>query len=256
METTGGVSVGYVDLATGRIVAEADGYEAELEECLTRWGGRPHRARTAPPRGVDGVTPVLPPTLMIPWRPSVTLTVEDGPDDLARRAPGAAEWAKGSALLRARGEEEVAHELTRLGGDWRALHSVPVGTGSRDIDHVLIGPAGVMTLATVVRPNAAARVDTSTVIVDGRKTQAVSGARRDAADATRALSTTFGRHVAVTPMVVFVGLRELVVDSSPEDVVVTTRPRLLECLRALPAVLPPGAVELIHSHARRAGTWR
>ncbi len=256
METTDGVSVGYVDLAAGRIVAEADGYETELEECLARWGGRPRQAPSAPPRGVDGVTPVLPATLTIPWRPAVTITLEDGPDDLARRAPGAAEWATGSALLRARGEEEVAHELTRLGGEWRALHSVPIGATNRDIDHVLIGPAGVMTLATVVRPNATARVEAATVIVDGRKTQAVRGARRDASDAMHALSSAFGRPVAVLPVVVFVGLRELVVDTSPEDVVVTTRPRLLEWLRTLPAVLPPGAVELIHSHARRAQTWR
>ncbi|WP_366889345.1 nuclease-related domain-containing protein [Pseudonocardia sp.] len=31
---------------------------------------------------------------------------------------------------------------------WRVLHSVPVGDGRTDIDHVLIGPPGVVTINT------------------------------------------------------------------------------------------------------------
>ncbi|BDZ50137.1 hypothetical protein GCM10025867_23780 [Frondihabitans sucicola] len=47
------------------------------------------------------------------------------------------------------GEIEVAERLRALGtrGEaWRVLHSVPIGAGTSDIDHVVIGPAGVFTL--------------------------------------------------------------------------------------------------------------
>jgi hypothetical protein len=37
--------------------------------------------------------------------------------------------------------------------EWTVLHSVPVGTGSTDIDHIAIGPAGVFTLNTKYSPH-------------------------------------------------------------------------------------------------------
>ena len=50
-------------------------------------------------------------------------------------------WRRG-----AEGEEEVAWRLHKLGEGWRVLHSVPIGTGETDIDHVVIGPPGVFSL--------------------------------------------------------------------------------------------------------------
>ncbi|MBG6212216.1 hypothetical protein RCH23_000129 [Cryobacterium sp. CAN_C3] len=38
--------------------------------------------------------------------------------------------------------------LSKLGPEWTVLHAVPVGSGSSDIDHVVIGPAGVFTINT------------------------------------------------------------------------------------------------------------
>jgi hypothetical protein len=52
-------------------------------------------------------------------------------------------WYKGAL-----GEIAVGQILERLGPEWTILHAVPVGGGAFDIDHVLIGPAGVFTLNT------------------------------------------------------------------------------------------------------------
>ncbi|MGJ9403557.1 nuclease-related domain-containing protein [Arthrobacter sp. KK5.5] len=45
-------------------------------------------------------------------------------------------------------EIRTGHILASLAPEWAVLHAVPVGAGTADIDHVLIGPAGVFTLNT------------------------------------------------------------------------------------------------------------
>lgn len=75
-----------------------------------------------------------------------------------RRVEGAgADW---SWRVGAEGEHVIAEVLAglvtvsrfgRLRGrtpDWWVLHSVPVGTGSSDIDHVIGGPPGILTINT------------------------------------------------------------------------------------------------------------
>jgi hypothetical protein len=50
-------------------------------------------------------------------------------------------WLRG-----VRGELEMARELGALGPDWLVLHSVPIGDRQSDIDHLVVGPAGVFTI--------------------------------------------------------------------------------------------------------------
>jgi len=50
--------------------------------------------------------------------------------------------------LGALGELDVARSLDSLGPEWRVFRAVPIGTGSSDIDHVVIGPPGVFTINT------------------------------------------------------------------------------------------------------------
>lgn len=50
------------------------------------------------------------------------------------------------------GERRVADLLTQLGDAWTVLHSVPAGVKGRDIDHLVIGPAGVFTINTKYSP--------------------------------------------------------------------------------------------------------
>ena len=50
----------------------------------------------------------------------------------------------------ARAEEHVGALLAQLSGDWYVLHDASLGHGN--VDHVLIGPAGVFTLETKSHP--------------------------------------------------------------------------------------------------------
>ncbi len=66
----------------------------------------------------------------------------------SRLGPGSWPWNQG-----AEGELAVASCLARLGPEWTVLHSIPVGNGTSDIDHVVIGPGGVFTINTkTMRP--------------------------------------------------------------------------------------------------------
>jgi hypothetical protein len=89
------------------------------------------------------------------------------------------------------GERQVAERLRALaagGQSWRVLHAVPVDARGSDIDHVVIGPAGVFALQ--VRPQA---------------TGALEQARSDASRAAILLEHSHGGPVGVTPIVVVVG---------------------------------------------------
>jgi hypothetical protein len=50
------------------------------------------------------------------------------------------------------GERWVATRLALLGPEYTVLHSVPVGRGDSDIDHIVVGPTGVFTLNTKFSP--------------------------------------------------------------------------------------------------------
>jgi hypothetical protein len=57
------------------------------------------------------------------------------------RVPVVERWARG-----ARGEEEIGRVLEGLGDGWFSLHDISTGRGN--IDHVVIGPAGLFTIET------------------------------------------------------------------------------------------------------------
>lgn len=75
-------------------------------------------------------------------------------------------WYRGAL-----GEIAVGRVLAGLGPDWLVLHAVPVGTGSADIDHVLVGPAGVFTINTKNHPGQPVWVAGKTLMVGGKKTR-------------------------------------------------------------------------------------
>ena len=81
-------------------------------------------------------------------------------------------WAVG-----ADGEEEVAWRLRKLGEGWHVIHSVPVGEKGSDIDHVVIGPAGVFTLNTKNHSRNRVTVTERGVYVNGKPTDYLRNSR-------------------------------------------------------------------------------
>ena len=162
-------------------------------------------------------------------------------------------WEKGAI-----GERLVAEELDKLVEQdprWGYLNSVPVGTEGSDIDHVVIGPAGVFTLNTKYHRNARIWVGGATFMVNGTRQPYVRNSRHEARRASRLLSQAIGVHIPVQGVIVPVGAHRFTLRAEPEDVIVVNRLRLARTLRSLPTVLTPAQVDHVFAHARLSSTW-
>lgn len=156
--------------------------------------------------------------------------------------------------LGAKGEDLVAARLDGLGLPWRVLHAVKVRERGTDIDHIVIGPAGVFTLNTKHHPGKKIVVKGEHLRVDGYLTRYVSTARSEARRATRSLSAACGRPVPVQPLIVVVGC-ELDVREQPRDVNVIGCRDIAGWLQGRPADLVAADVDAIFEQARRSTTW-
>lgn len=162
------------------------------------------------------------------------------------------EWAR---RVGAKGEEKVGDQLSTLGPEWHVLHAVEVGAHGRDMDHVVIGPPGVITVNTKRIPGGEASVMAHMVMVDGRRTEHLRTSRFGANRATQLLSAACGRRVAATAAIVFVDLDAFTMKEMPLDVHVTTLRRLVPWLTSLPTSLGPDDVADIFATARLSTTW-
>ncbi|AYG03609.1 NERD domain-containing protein [Gryllotalpicola protaetiae] len=113
------------------------------------------------------------------------------------------------------GERHVAMVLRGLPSEWTVLHSVPVGRGTSDIDHVVIGPAGVFTLNTKHHAGADAWVGDHAMYVAGAPVDYLRKSSHEAWRASQALSRASGLTVPVTGLITLVGVRRLNVKQRP-----------------------------------------
>lgn len=155
------------------------------------------------------------------------------------------------------GEVEVAERLRALGtrGEaWRVLHSVPVGRAT-DVDHVVIGPAGVFTLTTENHPGRNVVVREAAVVVDGEETPYARDSAHDAEQASILLEKALGSPVPVTPLVVILGASKLTIAARPAGVDVVRATRVDHYFRAQTPVYSVDEVREITRAALRPRTW-
>ncbi|WP_328309874.1 DUF5710 domain-containing protein [Actinomycetospora sp. NBC_00405] len=158
-------------------------------------------------------------------------------------------------------EPNVLARLTRRRPPWRVLHAVPAGAGHGDLDHVLIGPPGVVTVTVERHPGRAVRVDGDRFTVDGEDVGHVPRARARAERAGRLLAAALGGDAGAAPPVI----AALAVDAAsvtpepggelPSGVLVTTPASLSRLVTALPAALDDREIDKLYAVARRLGTW-
>lgn len=165
-------------------------------------------------------------------------------------SPESLPWYKGAL-----GEIAVGRILGRLGPDWLVLHAVPVGVAKSDIDHVVIGPAGVFTLNTKNHSGQPVWVAGRTLMVAGRRTGHIHNAEYEAARAAKLLSDAAGSVVEVTGVVVIVEPKSLAIKTRPDRVAVLTERQLLGWLNRSRIKLTPDEVARISAVAVQSGTW-
>lgn len=155
------------------------------------------------------------------------------------------------------GEELVGKELAKLGDAWTVIHGVRVGPKA-DVDHVVLGPAGVFCLNTK-------RLDyDSNVVVTARQFR-VNGYSRDyypkaVKEASRVqvrLQAATGWVVAVRPVLVVCNVNKGNVRFrvQPNDVAVVLRRHIVHWLRSQSTTLTAEQSSLLRRKARHPSTW-
>lgn len=141
---------------------------------------------------------------------------------------------------------------------WKVLHSIPVGKES-DIDHLVIGPGGVVLINTKHHKGAKVTVRQGGIYVNGSQTRHVLQVRDQVKRASKALSAAMGEPVDIQGCVAIHngGLMEPEVKFAHhfKDVWVVTRWNIVRVLRKAEPVLTPDEVDAIYSVARRSNTW-
>lgn len=274
-ETPGGTALGYLDLKTGRYHPDDLSNLPLLQRAISDHLAAREQDNAEFLAVVDPVEPIVveaPPNPAPAW--------EDIGNHLAgsavRQQADAAREAQGKVRhflarlfdvrteerawrIGAIGEQAVAAQLNKLGPAWRVLHSIEVGSRGSDIDHLLIGPGGVLTVNAKHHPNANVWVAGDTFMVNGWRVPYVRNSRHEAARAGRLLTEHAGFPVMVLGLIAVVGAHKgFKVKKQPEDgaVVIVRRRRLSRYVERLPRRLSEREIDAIYDVARRSTTWR
>lgn len=160
-------------------------------------------------------------------------------------------WYRGAL-----GEIQVAKVLKNLGPDWTVLHAVPVGSGTSDIDHVLIGPGGVFTVNTKNHSGQRIWVGGDQLLVNGHRTNHIRDARYEAKRAAKALSPEGGVPVTVIPIIAIVDPRSLTFGRNrPEELLVLSSAQLARTITQRKLRLVDATVRTLTALAEQRGTW-
>lgn len=206
--------------------------------------------------------------------------------DLARNLPGEAARLKAEELTRgmskdhqkiiealgyasveqtwvqgAEGEKLVGEALEKgLGDGWHVIHSVPIGSESSDIDHLVIGPAGVFSINTKNHPGSRVICAENKVKVQGNKMSKnhpyARNSRFEASRSTKILTQACGFRVSVLGIIAYIAL-EVDIMSNPKDGKVRhmQSDHLVGWLLKQDQTLAPNAVKHIYGKARQSQTW-
>jgi len=157
--------------------------------------------------------------------------------------------------LGALGELRVAEELAKLGPAWTVLHSVPIGERGSDIDHVVVGAAGVFTINTKFHEAARIWVGSKRLLVNGQKTDHLRNSRFEAQRVARTLTVITGTPIDAHPVIVLVGIRSITVRERPKDVAVLRDTELVRWLNRLPNALDAHVRDHIVTAMARREHW-
>ena len=153
------------------------------------------------------------------------------------------------------GELDVAGRLDSLGGEWIVLHSVPIGTRGSDIDHVVVGAAGVFTINTKFHEDARVWVGSRRLLVNGQATDHLRNTRYEATRTQKLLSAAARTEVPVTGVIAIVGAKQITIRERPSDVAVLDAAQLTRWLKKQKPRLDQVQTVALSALVRDAATW-
>jgi hypothetical protein len=157
-------------------------------------------------------------------------------------------WRRG-----AEGEEKLGKILSRLPSGWHVFHDLPIGSRGANVDHLVIGPGGVITINT---KNLTGKVWVASraLLHNGRKTSYLPAAVKEAAAVSARLTSATARPIIAIP-VLAVFAESLTIKAEPTDVRVVRGERIDRWLMGRPAILPASECSEIARAADDPGTW-
>ncbi|MGZ4133370.1 MAG: nuclease-related domain-containing protein [Actinomycetota bacterium] len=158
-------------------------------------------------------------------------------------------WRRGAG-----GERVTAWWLGRLPEGWHLFNDVPVGERGANIDHVIVGPAGVF---TVNAKNLTGKIwiGARSIRHNGHPTDYLRKSVSEASRASRLLSTSLDRPVDVRPVLAILA-DEWTIKEEPTAVFVGAPRGVKDWLRRLPATLSTAEVVAISAAVAKPSTWR
>jgi len=153
-------------------------------------------------------------------------------------------------------EIEVGDALARLGDDWVVLHAVPVGTGTTDIDHVVIGPGGVFIINTKNHPGQTVWASQRAFLVSGIRHPYIRNMEYEMGRVERLLSSAAGISVEVSGILAIVAAKSITVREKHRDVTVLSTASIVQWLLDRRVVLSAVEVAAIGDSAELAATWQ
>ncbi len=150
----------------------------------------------------------------------------------------------------------VGTVLDNLGPEWDVLHVVPVDDSAHEIDHLVIGPAGIFCFVTRNFAEQKVEVYHDSLLVGGARRNDMAVARELAANATSLLSAAIARPITVHPVLVLVDPAKLVVQEQPFRLTVVSSRNVVRWLTRHERTLVGTEVAFVSDMADRIDTWR
>jgi hypothetical protein len=154
------------------------------------------------------------------------------------------------------GELAVGEMLAKLGPRWMVLHAVPVGRRGADIDHVVVGPAGVFTVNTKNHSGQNVWVFDRNLMVAGTPCDHVRKSEYEATRAAKLLSSALGWPVPVRAVLAVFNPARLDIKHRPTGVDVMEARKLVRWLKRKPDVLTEAQLAEIESVIGTPSTWQ
>jgi hypothetical protein len=170
-------------------------------------------------------------------------------DRILRRRSDERAWRRG-----ANGERITGFWLGRLPDGWYAFHDIPVGKRGANIDHVVVGPAGVFTINTK-NLTGTVRIARRTLKRNGHPTDFLPKAANEAQRASRLLTRVVGSEVVARGVLAILADR-CEITEQPSDIHVGSPREVRNWMLAQPGVLTSSQVINLASAINRPATWR
>jgi hypothetical protein len=155
------------------------------------------------------------------------------------------------------GEIQVGEMLKQLGPGWFVRHAVPIGAGTKDVDHLVIGPTGIFAINTKHHADASIWVGDVVLRVNNGNTHHLKQAVSDGRDVARRLTSKLGFPVRVHSVLAVLNSQSIIDKRAADKRLVTVldAERLVAWLVARPRQLSDTTLALIELAAEEPETW-